>query len=91
MDGTLSGTIGALNEMRLEDLQQSVRHAKKMSELLNALTTAEPNAAPLDQLIGPLDPPVKDQSGVPNDTNGAADDKNDEVIVDDGVEENDGR
>jgi hypothetical protein len=49
MDGTLSGTLSALNEMRLEDLQLSVRHAKKMSELLNALTPPEePNTAHLE-------------------------------------------
>ena len=69
MDGTLGGTLSALNEMRLEDLQQSVRHAKKMSELLNALTPpVEPNAARLES-------PVKDVGGpsVPGDSDSNTD------------------
>ena len=36
-DGSLGETLDSLYEMRLEDLQISVRHAKKMRDLLDIL------------------------------------------------------
>jgi hypothetical protein len=36
-DGSLSEKLGALQEMRLQDLQLSVRHARKMRDLLDLL------------------------------------------------------
>lgn len=46
VDGLLGPKLDALYEMRLEDLQLSVRHAKKMRDLLDVLEQ-EPTA-PLD-------------------------------------------
>lgn len=83
MDGTLSGTLSALNEMRLEDLQQSVRHAKKMSELLNALTPpVEPNTAQLESPAKDVEgPSVPDDSELNTDGVDTDDELNEEVNV----------
>ena len=36
-DGSLGETLSSLSAMRLDDLQRSIRHAKKMRDLLNLL------------------------------------------------------
>lgn len=41
VDGTLGPKLDALYEMRLDDLQRSVRHAKKMRDLLDVLEAPE--------------------------------------------------
>lgn len=40
-DGKLADKLGALYEMRVEDLQISIRHAKRMKDLVAAMDTPE--------------------------------------------------